>query len=510
MTKSKKVKKNKQTNLGPRVISIFFVFIMIYISAFVIMYMTKEKVDIHEVETGSINANNTYTGIAIRSEQIYYSDFAGNVNYFVGEGQRAAVGSVVYTIDETGRVASMIESLNAGENLMSENNKSTIRNTLSSYKTSRSDARFYEIYEIKDKLAQVVTDSVNENIVNNIDDMIKDTGSGDLFRFFRSDKTGIVVYNMDGYETLTVDQIKPEHFNKDNYSNTNLRSESVIVAQAPVFKLITDEMWQIAIPLTNDKIAEHGLADKKNVKIRFVKEDITTYANFEIVPTASGTYGILSLNKFMVQFASDRFIDVEIISSTSTGLKIPVSALVEKEFFTIPFEYATKGGDNKEVGFLVQHANDAGEIVTELYNPPIYAATDKFYYVDKEDFKYGDIIYKSQMDDSGKNAVAITTIPVTAPETSQEQPTQDLAETPVETPTSAANNDTSTTFVVSTVGNLKGVYVVNKGYAVFKKVEILEQNDEYVIAQKGVAYSISIYDHIVLDGTKVKENQIIY
>ncbi len=479
MTKSKKSKKAKQTNLGPRVISIFFVFIMIYISAFVIMYMTKEKVDIHEVETGSINANNTYTGIALRSEQIYYSDYAGNVNYFVSEGQRAAVGSVVYTIDETGRVASMIESLNAGENSMSDNNKSTIRNTLSSYKTSRSDARFYEIYEIKDKLAQVVTDSVNENIVNNIDDMIKDTGSGELFRFFRSDKTGIVVYNMDGFETLTVDQLKTEHFNKDNYSSTNLRSENVIVAQTPVFKLITDEMWQIAIPLTNEQIAEQGLSDKKNVKIRFVKEDITTYANFAIVPTATGTYGVLSLNKFMVQFATDRFVDVEIISSTSTGLKIPVSALVEKEFFTIPVEYATKGGNNKDIGFLTQHANDAGEIVTELYNPPIYAVTDEFYYVDKEDFKYGDTIYKSEFDSSGKNAI------------------------------SATDTD-STSFVVSTVGNLKGVYVVNKGYAVFKKVEILEQNDEYVIAKKGVAYSISIYDHIVLDGTKVTENQIIY
>lgn len=463
--KNSKAKKIKKFDRGPRIIVILFVFIFIYISSFVIKYMTKEKVDIHEVTTGSINANNTYTGIALRDEEVFYSDYAGNVNYFVREGRRVAVGSIVYTIDETGRVASMIESLNSGDNSMSDSNIAIVRNTLSSYKVSNSNNQFGNIYDLREKLDQVVSDSVNENIINNLDDIIKDTASENLFKYAISNKTGIVVYNVDGYENLTVDQLNETHFNKENYNKTNLRKNDIVVSGSPMYKLITDEAWQIAIPLTNDQIKDQNLAEKKNVQIRFVKDDITTYANFQIVPTGGGTYGVLSLNKYMIQYASDRFVDVEIITSSATGLKIPISSIVEKELYTIPKEYATVGGNKSTIGFLREHADSNGSIVTEYCDVDVYAEDDEYYYVDKSDFSYGDSILLA---DSGQR------------------------------------------YTITTVGMLQGVYTVNKGYAVFRRINIIEQNQEYAIVQTGLSYGLSIYDHIVLDGTKVKEDQIIY
>lgn len=462
---AKRKSKMKQQNTSPRFVVILFVLILIYISSFVITYMTKEKVDIHEVYTGSINANNTYTGIAIREEEVFYSEYAGNVNYFVREGERASVKSIVYTVDETGRVASMIESLNTSDNSMSELNQTIIRNALSSYKTTSSDTRFYELYELRDKLDQVVSDSVNENIVNNLSDMISDTNSQDLFRYAKAKDTGIVVYSMDGYENLTVDQLNETYFDKEDYEKTNLRANNIIVVDSPVYKMITSEDWKIAIPLTNEQIAAQGLGSKDNVQIRFVKDDITTYANFEIVPTAGGTYGVLSLNKYMIQYASDRYVDVEIITSSASGLKIPVSSIVEKEFFIIPEKYATTGGNKSTIGFLREHQDSDGKIVTEYCDVDVYALVDGNYYVDKSDFSYGDSILLT---------------------------------------------DSNERYTVTSVGVLQGVYTVNKGYAVFRRIEVIEQNEEYAICQTGVSYGLSAYDHIVLDGTKVEENQIIY
>lgn len=462
---AKKSNRTKRLDKGPRIIVILFSFMLIYITSFVIKYMTKEKVDIHEVVTGSINANNTYTGIALRQEEVFYSEYAGNINYFVREGERASINSIVYTVDETGKVASMIESLNTGDNAMSQTNQTIVRNALSSYKTSNSDMRFSEIYELKEKLEQVVSDSVNENIINNLGDIIRDTGSENLFRYAKAQKTGIVVYNTDGYEGLTVEQLNESYFKKENYQKTNLRSENIVVAESPVYKMITSEDWQIAIPLTNEQIAQQGLAEKKNVQIRFVKDDITTYANFSIVPTGGGTYGVLSLNKYMIQFASDRFVDVEIITSSASGLKIPVSSIVEKEFFLIPEAYATTGGNRSTIGFLREHADSDGKIVTEYCDVDVYALVDGNYYVDKSDFSYGDSILMT---------------------------------------------DSNERYTVTNVGVLKGVYTVNKGYAVFRRIEIMEQNKEYAVVQTGVSYGLSAYDHIVLDGTKVEEHQIIY
>ncbi|MFQ9085938.1 MAG: HlyD family efflux transporter periplasmic adaptor subunit [Roseburia sp.] len=56
---------------------------------------------------------------------------------------------------------------------------------------------------------------------------------------------------------------------------------------------------------------------------------------------------------------------------------------------------------------------------------------------------------------------------------------------------------------------LQGVYNINKGYAVFKQISILYQNEEYSIVETGTSYGLSLYDHIALDGSKVNENDLI-
>ena len=61
----------------------------------------------------------------------------------------------------------------------------------------------------------------------------------------------------------------------------------------------------------------------------------------------------------------------------------------------------------------------------------------------------------------------------------------------------------------SDIGSLKGVYNINKGYAVFKQINILSENDEYAIVETKTRYGLSLYDHIALDGSKIKEDQAV-
>ncbi|MBQ2467798.1 MAG: hypothetical protein II506_08530, partial [Lachnospiraceae bacterium] len=60
------------------------------------------------------------------------------------------------------------------------------------------------------------------------------------------------------------------------------------------------------------------------------------------------------------------------------------------------------------------------------------------------------------------------------------------------------------------IAELQGVYNVNKGYAVFKQIEILYQNEDYCVINTGTQYGVSLYDHIVLQGNLVNENDLIY
>ena len=449
----------------PRAAVIIFTIILIYLIAFTSMYISKSKVRTYEVYAGSLTSNSVYKGIALRTEKVFNSSFSGNINYYIREGVKAKVGDTIYTVDETGRVAEILSQLNNDKNSLSADNLKVIKSTLNSFKVDYSGDEFNKVYDLKADINSTVLQSINENIVNNLDSIISKTGSENLFQTIKSDTSGVVEYAIDGYEEFNEDKLSSSVFDKNNNPKNNLKTESLIVANNPVYKMITSEDWFVYIPLVQSDIDKYELTGKSVVKIRFVKDDITTNADFSIVEKNGGMYGKLSLSKYMIRYANERFLDIELIASNSTGLKIPVTSLVDKDFYTIPKEYLTTGGNSNSYGFLCEHLNSDGNLVTEFKEVNIYSTTDTLCYVNTVDFSPGDNIVKT---------------------------------------------NSTMRHIIGTTAALKGVYCVNTGYTTFRKVDIIEQNKEYCIVKKGTLYGITVYDHIILDGYNMKENIIIY
>ena len=196
-----------------------------------------------------------------------------------------------------------------------------------------------------------------------------------------------------------------------------------------------------------------------------LKDAKEAYATYSIVERDGQQYLILSLKSAMVRYASERYVEIELLLSEETGLKIPNSAITEKEFYTVPIDFFLKGGDSSDEGILVERTDKDGKSTTEFVTPTIYYETDDTYYIDSEYVSSGDILQKP---------------------------------------------DSSETYRVGTdTASLQGVYNINKGYAVFKQIDVLYQNEEYTIVKTGTTYGIALYDHIALDGTKIDENQLI-
>ena len=65
------------------------------------------------------------------------------------------------------------------------------------------------------------------------------------------------------------------------------------------------------------------------------------------------------------------------------------------------------------------------------------------------------------------------------------------------------------TYTVSKRATLIGVYNMNKGYADFKQINILYQNDEYAIVKSNTKYGLNVYDYIVLNADTVSDDQFI-
>ena len=169
----------------------------------------------------------------------------------------------------------------------------------------------------------------------------------------------------------------------------------------------------------------------------------------------------------MVRFADQRFLRFRIETDREEGLKIPRSAITTKTFYTIPKSYQAKGGDSVEEGFYREIYTN-GELTMEVVNPEIFYETDDMLYVDAAEdavLKAGDVLIMPGSEER---------------------------------------------FTVGPTASLEGVYNINKGYAVFKQISIIEDNEEYVTVRKGTRYGLSVYDHILLDGSTGKEGAQVY
>ena len=121
---------------------IIFAIIFVYMAFSVYTYAKKEKVQFYEVVEGDIVTDYGYTGIILRQEEVQYSDRAGYIHYYVREGKRAAVGARIYSIDETGSLASLLEEKNETNAILTNENFSEVKRLLSSFAMNYSDLDF--------------------------------------------------------------------------------------------------------------------------------------------------------------------------------------------------------------------------------------------------------------------------------------------------------------------------------------------------------------------------------
>lgn len=443
---------------------LIFATIFVYVVICVITYLKTEHIVGYNVQEGSLTSNSIYKGIALRAEEIVSCTNAGYVNYFAREGERVGVGNLVYTIDETGRLSDYINANESGENSLSDEDLSELRSEISSFISRFDRKQFSDVYNFKYSVEGTVLKLANYNILENVN-ALNDASNTALINYCYAAKSGIVTYFVDGYENLRLEDMTVEYFDQKEYEKKHLVNNELLANGDPAYKLSTDEDWSIIIHVEDESLAEQ-LVEEEYVEVKFLKNQYTSWGKTKSFQNEAGdTFVELSFTNSMVTFCTDRFIDIELLLEEEKGLKIPNSSIVEKEFFIVPKEYVTKGGNSGNSGVLLETYDEEGNASTEFVETTIYEETETEYYLDDSVLHAGSYIIK--------------------PESTEKH-------------------------AVSKTGSLIGVYNINKGYADFKQVSILYQNEEYAIVKSNTAYGLNVYDHIVLDATMVSDNDFIY
>ena len=205
-------------------------------------------------------------------------------------------------------------------------------------------------------------------------------------------------------------------------------------------------------------------SNKDSLRIKFVYENVTANGRIDSFIGSDGKKHFkLYITEYPEKFIDKRVVDFEIENKKVHGFKIPIKSIISKDCFVIPKNIIEKDLSTDEDMCYKFVANGAKERVT--FN--ISKEDDKYYYISIDDalskVKYGDVL----------------------------------------------TNRYNDIYSLNEVKKLEGVYNMNKGYAVFKNIEVIDRTNEYAIIKDNTVNGVAIYDHLALNASEINEGDLI-
>ncbi len=425
---------------------IFFV-ILIYLVTTIILFLTSRKTDVYEVRMGALSDRTIYRGIALREEKVETSGYTGYINFYNKETDRIGALTLAYTIDEDGRLGEDLAADSQAEHRLTAGDYAAFRREVISFTGDFDRRNFQTLYDFRNSIMSASQKVSNRSILNSI----KDLESSSIHMCY-AHGSGDVVYSVDGLEKMTFDKLTSDTFNENKYKRTVISNNQQVEEGNPVFKLISSERWSVAIQVPSEEAARK-LVSQKYVKVRFLQNSLESWAYVTAREGDDGSWFVnLAFTNSMVTFCTERFLDVEIYTSQETGLKVPVTSITKGEFYLIPKAFLTTGPGG-EKGVLL-----------EVYASTPYSETEDYYYLDSSGLSSGEII---KMPDSTEQ------------------------------------------YTIGESAELVGVYYINKGYADFRQIRIIYQNEDYAIVEPNSAYGLMEYDYIVLHADTINPDEFV-
>lgn len=473
--KNKSTIRNQHINLGLLVFGVLAIYIVI-----IIIYNTAGSgIDYSIAEPGNIVEKGTFEGVILRDETVITSTEAGDLNFYVPEGKKVQIDSYICSVNED-----MKERNNILESIMNEQNKlaDTTKQTSGNYRVIVDKLRDYTMtkykydfeytYTAKNIMETAIFDRSQTKVVDDyssyrqIQDNIK-LYESDLRRngsFYKTPVSGVISYTFDGFEEYNLTNYSPAILRKEVVVN-DLTSKKEIEENTPIFKIIDNYTYYIYTEV--DSIFEYYAKEGQYVEAFFPSKNTTIAIKVKKLSFDNGKiYALFELDRYFDLFFTDRDITFNIIYKEYNGIKIQNSAITSKELYKVPISaiQSVKGKN------AVQKQTENNEI--KLVYVYVYYYKDNFAYINelekKGDIRQGDAILTVNDDTAKISDTAFYSL--TYPE------------------------------------EVEGVYVVNKGFAAFKRIETLYKEDAFcIIENKPGLNKVRIYDKIASDGNRTQE-----
>ncbi|MBP5183589.1 MAG: hypothetical protein J6113_00595, partial [Lachnospiraceae bacterium] len=427
---AKKVEKLNRRRFGIDIGVIIFLFLLIAVVAGLINRLSKSQLKIYEVTTTGMAQDNVVTGLILRDEKVINTAYSGYLNYFTRDAVRVSKGTLVYSLDETREIYEQLVNSKVSDQITDDDRK-YLRDVISAYREKGSLQDYAGLAEFSEDVNEAVL-SVYGNYSSGKVAQLNLSAVPKTFHVYYSDSAGLISFNADKLSGLTLERVSEATWDDAPSYKAYTKRKSLAASGDAVMKFITNDTWQILCPLNSSQLK--SLDGLKSVPITITNDGLKLTLPMEIIRIEDKPYALFTLDDYIQNYLDHRFLSVQLNWQVSEGYKIPLSAITEKTFYIVPKEYFEKGGNLNNYGLVRETVDSKTQNASyDFVESTIYYDDGMYYYIDAADFKAGDVVITK---DGGRFTIGITE-------------------------------------------KLEGVYNINKGYAVFRRIERITQNKDY-------------------------------
>lgn len=437
------------------------------------------------VKIGTLDTSTLFDGVVFRSEKVITSEDEGYVKYIAEEGEKVQKGGTIFILIDKEQLSLTEKEKEEFEKQVyveAENRKETstnqderyhldkeIKDKIETYYNNRYEPSTSYIYALRSKLDSSVTNRTDLYLSEQQLTEFKKSLEANMEQYQIKKTTaesGIISYLMDGVETKdaleTIKELTYHTYNEYRKANPTISlGPNPIHVNEPIYKLISNNEWYVVTYISGNH--ENWVEGKKyNLHFEEVNNEKVTFTLLSKKTEGKRTQLVFKSTNQLNHFLGARAVQFSIGNKSTSGLKIPKSAVVELNLIKIPREYIFSQEDQYYVLRQVDKK-------TETIPLDIKKSDESFVYVIQDLTNDKCIQLKDVLVKKGENK----------------------------------------TYTVSESIVVSGVYVINSQVAKFKGIEIMAENKEYVLVKTSTKSSLKEMDKIIVNPKRIKNDQLL-
>ncbi len=469
----------KHINFGVAI----FVMIFAYLLFVMITFAVKEKVNYTIAEVGVLTHSNQFKGLIIKDEAVVKATDSGDVRYFFTEGARVRKGNTVASIINDPAMAKLLDeeifkfnqSLDADDPAFDES-YDYLQSRIKNYVINQHNHNYDKTYAVKQEITEdidnirntVITQQTSMGLLTSANVLVLEDELNENSTKVIAPRSGLISFDVDGFEQI----------NRENFLISDLEREipqdeleirNTTKSDDDLFKVVDNYLWYIAAEIDDE--CEKEIEGKSYIGVEFTDRNLSIDIKVDdIWDNGERTYLMLKVDRMLGEFLGDRFVEFRIVYDEHEGIKIPETAVTTKAFAKIPEKFMSVINNDYRVHKKVYSEDAVGEVTLDGITVKQIKREEGYVYIPlSSELIEGDIL-------------------------------------------SFTDKETLITYehVIEDIEDIEGVYVVNKGYAMFKLIETRYQEVDYRIVEPFIPYGVRMYDRIATEAVETEEYQIIH